>query len=52
MILFQIAEISNLQKLELYKTKLDKSQDCVLKILKHNKCLLYEDIKFFPVLWV
>ena len=31
MTLFQIGEVSTLQKLELYKTKLDKSQDCTLK---------------------
>jgi len=25
----------------MYKTKLNKSQDCILKILKYNKCMLY-----------
>jgi hypothetical protein len=37
MILFQIAEISAVQKIDLYKTKLDKKSIFYTKILKYDK---------------
>lgn len=49
MILFCIAEFSASKKLKLYKLKLDKNQDYILKVLKHVKCILkyYSSIQYF-----
>jgi len=44
MIVLQIAEISSLQKLEIYKLKMDKSKTIYIKILKYKICLLYCNI--------
>jgi hypothetical protein len=41
---FQVAEVSSLQKLDQYKQKLDKSQDCILKY--KNKKNLYTLLKY------